>query len=189
MKKKYSIIYADPAWSYRDKASAGQRGASFKYDVMSIDDIKALPVKDIAEDDCLLFLWVTFPMLQEGLDTIEAWWFKYKTMAFTWVKKNKKSDSWFWWMWNWTRSNPEVCLLWVRGKPKRMSAKVHSIIDTPIEGHSKKPSVTREKITELAGGGAKVELFARQKVEGWDSWWNEIESDIDFQDHADTLEL
>lgn len=73
MKKKYSIIYADPAWSYRDKASAGERGASFKYDVMSIEQIKALPVKDIAEDDCLLFLWVTFPMLQEGLDTIEAW--------------------------------------------------------------------------------------------------------------------
>jgi N6-adenosine-specific RNA methylase IME4 len=109
-------------------------------------------------------------------------------MAFTWVKRNKKSNSWFWWMWNWTRSNPEVCLLAVKWKPKRFSAKVHSVIDTPIEWHSKKPDVTRLRIKELCGGGDYLELFARQKSEGWDVWWNEVCSDIKMEE-CEVLDL
>ena len=176
---KYNIILADPPWSYTDKALAGNRGACCKYDVMSIEDIKNLPVNKIAEDDCILFLWVTFPMIQEGLDVIKAWGFKYKTIAFNWVKKNKKSDSWFWGMGNWTRSNSEVCLMGIKGKPKRFSAKVHQVIDTPIEGHSKKPDITREKIVDLCGDLPRIELFARQHTEKWDCWGNEINSDIE----------
>lgn len=87
--EKYSIIYADPPWSYRDKAQAGKRGVEFKYPTMTIDDIKNLPVHRITDDDCVLFLWVTFPLLQEGLDTIKAWGFEYKTVAFNWIKKIK----------------------------------------------------------------------------------------------------
>lgn len=141
---------------------------------MSIDDIKNLPISNISADDSILFLWVTFPMLQEGLDTIKAWGFTYKTVGFVWCKKNKKSSSWFWGMGNWTRSNPEVCLIGIKGKPKRLNADVHSIIDTPIEWHSKKPDIVRDKIIRLFGDLPKVELFARDRTKGWDAWGNEI---------------
>lgn len=177
--EKYKIIYADPAWSYKDKALAGNRGACCKYDVMSIEDIKNLPVKDLADDDCVLFMWVTMPKLNEVFDVIKAWGFEYKTCAFTWVKRNKKSPSWFFGMGRWTRANAELCLLATKGKPRRISGGVSSIIDTPIEGHSKKPNITRDKIVELLGDVPRVELFARQKCSGWDAWGNEIESDID----------
>jgi site-specific DNA-methyltransferase (adenine-specific) len=185
--KKYNIIYADPPWSYADKASSGKRGASYKYDVMNINDIKNLPIHNITDDNCILFLWVTFPMIQEGLDVIKSWGFTYKTVAFVWVKKNKKNqETNFWGMGNWTRSNSEVCLLAIKGKPKRISAKVHSVIETfktetlesPIEGHSKKPDIVRNKIIELCDDIPRIELFARQKADGWSSWGNEIESDI-----------
>lgn len=179
MNKKYNIIYADPPWSYQDKALAGNRGACCKYSVMNQEDIKNLPIKEIADDNCILFMWVTMPKLNECFDVIKAWGFEYKTCAFTWVKRNKKSDSWFWGMGRWTRANAEICLLATKGKPKRISASVHSIIDTPIEGHSKKPDITRNRIIELVGDLPRVELFARQKVSGWDSWGNEVESDLD----------
>lgn len=177
--KKYQIIYADPPWGYKDKARSGKRGACFKYDVMTIEDIKNLQIKDISDDNCILFLWVTFPMIQEGLDTIKSWGFQYKTIGFNWVKKNKKSNSWFWGMGNWTRSNSEICLIGIKGNPKRINAGVHSVIDTPIEGHSKKPDMVRDRIIELVGDLPRIELFARQKTEGWDIWGNELTNDIE----------
>lgn len=78
-------------------------------------------------------------------------------------------------MGNWTRSNPEICLIAVKGRPKRISAKVHSVVDSPIEGHSKKPDIVRDRIVELCGDLPRVELFARQTTDGWDSWGNEID--------------
>lgn len=173
--KKYGIIYADPAWRYRDKALAGERGAGCKYDVMDLEDIKRLPVKELAEDDAVLFMWVTMPFLEEAFSVMRAWGFEYKTCAFTWVKQNKKSDGLFWGMGNWTRANAELCLLGVRGKPKRADAGVHSVIISHVEEHSKKPAETRDRIVKLLGGGVnKIELFARQVVEGWDCWGNEV---------------
>lgn len=175
--KKYSVIYADPAWAYRDKALAGNRGAGCKYDVMSLEDICRLPVKDLAADDCVLFLWVTMPKLNEAFDVMKAWGFEYKTCAFTWVKQNRKSDSLFWGMGRWTRANAELCLLGTKGKPKRADAGVHSVIISHIEEHSKKPAETRDRIVRLLGAGGgiqKIELFARQTVEGWDCWGNEV---------------
>lgn len=176
--KKYNIIYADPPWSYEDKALAGNRGAVCKYPVMSIEDICNLPVKNIAADDCVLFLWVTMPMLNKCFDVINAWGFTYKTCAFTWVKRNKKKPTWFMGMGRWTRANAELCLLATRGHPKRASARVLSVIDTPVEWHSKKPDIVRDKIVELCGDLPRIELFARQKTQGWDVWGNEVESDI-----------
>lgn len=173
-RKKYNIIYADPPWSYRDKALAGNRGAGFKYQVQSKEWIDNLPVRSIAGDKCVLFLWVTMPKLSECWDLIRKWGFEYKTVAFTWVKRNKKADSWFWGMGSWTRANAELCLLCTKGKPKRKNAGIHSIIDTPIEQHSKKPSVVRDKIVELLGDLPRIELFAREKVVGWDCWGNEV---------------
>lgn len=172
--KKYNIIYADPPWSYRDKALAGNRGAGCKYPTQSKEWIDELPVADIAADDCMLFLWVTMPKLNECWDLISKWGFEYKTAAFTWVKKNKKSDSWFWGMGNFTRANAEICLLATKGKPKRVSAAVHSVVDTPIERHSKKPDVVRERIVELCGDLPRIELFAREATPGWDVWGNEV---------------
>lgn len=152
---KYKVIYADPAWSYKDKALAGNRGAGCKYEVMSIEDIKQLPVRELADNDCVLFMWVTMPMLERAFEVMRAWGFIYKTCAFTWVKQNKIADTLFMGMGNWTRSNAELCLLGVRGKPKRVDAGVHSVIISHIEEHSKKPAETRERITRLCGGGGK----------------------------------
>ena len=173
-KKRYSIIYADPPWTYRDKALAGQRGACCKYPVMSIKDICNLPVQSIAKEDCVLFLWVTFPQLNKVFQVIDAWGFTYKTVAFTWVKKNKSGKGWFLGMGNWTRSNTELCLLATRGKPKRISASIRSIVISPVSKHSEKPDKVRWRIVELLGALPRIELFARKKVPGWDSWGNEL---------------
>ena len=177
--KKYNIIYADPPWTYRVYSSKGNgRSAASHYPVMELEAIKALPVEQLAEKDCTLFLWVTFPNLRESFEVIESWGFTFKTVAFVWIKRNRKSDSLFWGMGYWTRANAEICLLAKRGKPKRHSAGVHQFIISPVEEHSKKPDVTRDKIVELAGDLSRVELFARQKTPGWDVWGNEVTSDL-----------
>lgn len=172
--RKYKIIYADPAWSYRDKALAGNRGAGCKYQVMSIQDICNLPVNAISDNDCILFMWVTMPKLDECFEVIQAWGFEYKTCAFTWVKQNRKSDSLFWGMGRWTRANAELCLLATKGNPKRISAAVHSVIINHIREHSRKPDEARDRIVQLCGDIPRIELFARQQIDGWDCWGNEI---------------
>ena len=173
--KKYQIILADPPWEYKDKALAGNRGAGCKYETQNKQWLESLPVSQLADDNCVLFLWVTMPQLKDCWMLIEKWGFKYKTVAFTWIKKNKKSDSLFWGMGNWTRANAELCLLATKGKPKRLNANVHSVISTPIERHSKKPDEVRDRIVKLVGDLPRIELFARERVEGWDAWGNEIE--------------
>lgn len=174
---KYKIIYADPPWQYKVWSKKGLgRSAESHYNTMNIQDIINMKdtIKSISDKDSVLFLWVTFPCLKEGIKVLEEWGFTYKTCAFTWVKKNKKSNSWFWGMGHWTRANAEICLLGVKGNIKRQSAGVHQVIDTPIEKHSKKPDITRDRIVELLGNLPKIELFARQQVPSWDSWGNEI---------------
>lgn len=172
--KKYNIIYADPPWIYKDKALAGNRGACCKYNLMTINEIINLPINKISDKDCILFMWVTMPKLNECFEVIKSWGFKYKTCAFTWIKQNKKSESLFWGMGRWTRANAEICLIATKGKPKRISAKVHSVIISKIREHSRKPDETRERIVQLCGDLPRIELFARQQVEGWDCWGNEV---------------
>jgi N6-adenosine-specific RNA methylase IME4 len=172
--KKYSIVYADPPWSYKDKASAGKRGACYKYPVMPHEDICNLPIKNITTDNCILFMWITMPKLNECLDVINSWGFKYKTNAFTWIKQNKISDTLFMGMGRWTRANSELCLLATKGKPKRIDAGVHSVVISHIESHSKKPDEVRNRIEKLCGNVPRIELFAREECEGWDCWGNEI---------------
>lgn len=97
--KKYSIIYADPPWHYRTYSKKGKgRSADSHYPTMDIEDIKALPIREIAAKDCALFMWLTFPCMKEALEVIHAWGFEYKTVAFVWIKQNRKSDSLFWGM-------------------------------------------------------------------------------------------
>lgn len=172
----YQIIYADPPWRYDQK---GLQGAAEKhYSTMSLEDICKLPVGSISAKDSILFLWATFPQLPAALRVISAWGFRYKTVAFLWLKKNRKADSWFFGLGFWTRGNAEVCLLATRGHPKRQSSKIHQFIISPIEAHSKKPDIVRDKIVELAGDVPRIELFARQTTPGWDVWGNEVTSSI-----------
>jgi N6-adenosine-specific RNA methylase IME4 len=89
--KKYDIILADCPWSYRDKNKNGERGVYFKYPTLKIKDIQSLPVYKIAKEQSVLFLWVTAPLMQEGLDTVKSWGFKFKTFGFTWIKTNQKT--------------------------------------------------------------------------------------------------
>lgn len=176
MGKKYKIIYADPPWQYRVYSKKGQgRSAENHYHTMNIKDIMALPVDKIADKDCILFLWITFPCLKEGIEVMERWGFKYKTCGFNWVKRNKKKNTYFMGLGFWTRSNSEVCLIGTKGQPKRVSKSVSQICDARIMEHSRKPAEIRERIVELCGELPRIELFARDKVKGWDSLGDEMD--------------
>lgn len=174
--RKYNIIYADPPWTFKNWSDKGQRNVNEHYETMSVKEIGDIPVKSIADKDCVLLMWATFPCLEKALKAIKDWGFEYKTVAFTWVKTNRKNkESLFWGMGYYTRSNAEICLLATKGKPlERKSHKVHSVIVSPIEEHSKKPFEARNKIVELFGDIPRIELFARQYADGWDCWGNEV---------------
>lgn len=146
---------------------------------MEIDDLCALPISEIAAKNSILFLWATFPKLPEALKLIEAWGFTYKSVAFLWLKQNKKAPSWYYGLGFWTRGNAELCLLATKGHPKRKSNKVHQFIISPIEQHSKKPDIARDKIIALMGDLPRIELFARQATPGWDIWGNELPNSIE----------
>lgn len=182
MSMKYGVIYADPPWHYRvySKKGAG-RSAESHYPTMSVEDICALPVSDISAKDCALFMWITFPNLMDAIRVMEAWGFEYKTVAFVWIKQNKVADSLFWGMGYWTRANAEVCVIATKGSPKRADAGVHQVIISHIERHSQKPQEARDRIKRLMGDVPMIELFARQKVDGWDTWGNEVPNSIELQ--------
>jgi N6-adenosine-specific RNA methylase IME4 len=170
--KKYNIIYADPPWRYQGQMM--NSSVTDHYSVMTIDDIANLPVKNISDDNCVLFMWVTLPKLNEFMRVVEGWGFKYKTTAFVWVKKNKVSNSFFMGLGRWTRANPEICILATKGKISRRSNSVRQLQIFPIGEHSKKPNEFRDLITELVGNLPRIELFARQKTPDWDVWGNEV---------------
>jgi site-specific DNA-methyltransferase (adenine-specific) len=113
-------------------------------------------------------------MLDNFIDVMRCWGFEYSTVAFTWVKSTKNKTGFAFGLGNWTRSNAEICVLGRRGTIERQDASVSQIIYEPKEAHSKKPDIVRDKIVQLVGDLPRIELFARQKVEGWDSWGNEV---------------
>lgn len=170
--KKYNIIYADPPWRYNDRKCNG--ACEFHYNTMKIEDICKLPISEICEKDCVLFMWVTYPMLKEGLQLMEAWGFKYKTIAFQWIKQNKSGNGYFFGLGRWTRGNTECCLIATKGKPKRANNSVSQLIFAPLQAHSKKPDIVRENIVDLMGDLPRIELFARNYADGWDCWGNEV---------------
>lgn len=174
--KKYNIIYADPPWAFNTWSKRASRLVDCHYPTMTIQEIMDLPVQNLAEDNSVLLMWATFPNLPLALEAIKAWGFTYKTCAFTWMKQNKKGQGLFWGMGYYTRSNAEICLLATKGKPlERHSHKIHSVIVSPVEEHSKKPDETRSRICELFGDLPRIELFARQQADGWDCWGNETD--------------
>lgn len=178
--RKYGVIYADPAWSFRNKRTGGTMcsGAVAHYDVMSLEEICALPVAEIAAENCVLFMWWVGSQPEEALAVVEAWGFELKTMTgFTWVKKTKHWRDFFG-MGFYTRQGCENCLIAVRGRPKRVSASVRAVVKARVGVHSEKPQVFRDRIVELMGDVPRVELFARVPTPGWDVWGNEVESSI-----------
>ena len=186
--KKYSIIYADPAWQYGSKELYGdktkgsdKRENRFRtieriYTTMTIDDIKQLPVKEITDKNCACFMWVTDSHLKEGIEVMEAWGFKYKTIAFVWVKKTSTGKT----VLNFaphTLKSTEICLLGIKGSMKdfKKSNNVRQLIEAERKEHSRKPNEARLRIEELYPDAVKIELFARTKIENWDAWGNETD--------------
>lgn len=175
--KKYQIIYADPPWKY--KGEMMNSSVTDHYQWASLEDICSIPIKDISDNNCILFMWVTMPKLNEFMRVVNAWGFEYKSCAFVWVKMNSKAtDTYFMGQGRWTRANPEICILATKGNPKRISAGVRQLVVSPIREHSQKPEEVKDRILQLVGDLPRIELFARQKTEGWDVWGNEVESDI-----------
>jgi len=195
---KYRAILADPPWGFRnfsDKHNPGTRkygGAAQHYDTMSIDEICALPIRDMADDDAVLFIWICWPFLFELDESpvnkiIRAWGFQFKTLAFDWVKVRRGLALHFG-MGYWTRANSEACLLCTRGKPKRNSPDVSQVIwqwedyqpetiIAPFRGHSVKPEEQYTRIESLVAG-PYLELFARRRRDGWDAFGNQVENSI-----------
>jgi len=174
--RKYGVILADPPWSFRNWSAKGTgRNAVSHYDCLDFSALAALPVSDLAADDCALFLWATDPLLPRAIELVEAWGFDYKTVAFYWVKLNsaaKHGADFFTGLGYWTRANPEQCLLATRGKPSRQAKDVKRLIVEKRREHSRKPDCVRERIERLVKG-PYLELFARETKPGWDCWGNQ----------------
>jgi len=177
--KKYQIIYADPPWSYNDKMKGTGFEIEKQYKTMDLESLKQLPIKEISEDNSVLLMWFVYGMLPEALELIKSWGFKYKTIAFIWNKKSKHGKS-VYTMGRWTLSNTEAVILATRGccsKYKKTNS-MKQYVEAERTRHSKKPDIVKNKIVELFGDIPRIELFARQKTEGWDVWGNEVQSDI-----------
>lgn len=175
--KKYRVIYADPPWHFKNFSVKGEgRNAVSHYNCLSIEDLKRLPISDLAAPDSVLFMWATDPLLPQAIDLIEHWGFKFKTVGFYWAKVNKKADmealsqkDFFTGLGYWTRANVEQCLLATRGKPSRISKSVRRLIVEKRREHSRKPDAAYERIENLMEG-PYLELFARSTRPGWDAW-------------------
>ena len=173
-KKTYKILYADPPYYFKSYSKKGEnRNATKHYNCMEFNDILQLPINNIADVDCVLFIWVIDPFLERAFEIINKWGFKYKTVAFTWIKQNK-SSGFFTGLGYWTRANPEQCLLATKGNPKRVSKAVKQLVIDVRREHSRKPDCVRDRIVELMVDLPRIELFDRQNFQGWDSWGDEL---------------
>lgn len=183
-KKHYKAILADPAWLYQTRSDKGKdRSPEKHYSCMTLDEIKALPVPELAAKDCVLFMWCIDTHWPQALEVFKAWGFEYKTVGFYWVKTNKDGSP-FTGMGHWSRANPEPCLtsfdveeqvpvfLATKGAPKRDAKDVRRLIMSVRREHSRKPDEIYDRIESLVRG-PYLELFARTERDGWDCWGNE----------------
>lgn len=200
----FGLILADPPWRFATFSDKGrgrcpdgldpkaarnlqrQNKPERHYATMTLDEIKALPIPDLAAKNSMLLLWAVDPMIPEALDVGRAWGFTYKTVGFYWIKErrvtSKRGDAFAepdqkrfpmgtgYWM----RANPEQCLLFTKGHPKRLSAAVRKLLISPRREHSRKPDEQYGRIEKLVGG-PYLELFARQARPGWTSWGNQVD--------------
>lgn len=183
--KKYDIIYADPPWDYSgkmqfDNSSKGVEeinldknifisAANFKYPTLKTEELMKIPIKKIAKDNCLLFMWATNPHLAQGIELGEAWGFKYRTVAFVWDKMTHNPG-------HYTLSYCELCLVFKRGRipSPRGSRNVKQLVKVKRGKHSEKPNEVRKRIEKMFPTQEKIELFARKKPERWDVWGLDI---------------
>lgn len=186
--KKYNIIYADPPWHFASKQLQKYNHTRFhsldikEYSTMTVKEICNLPIKYITYNESALFLWVTDAHIPEALKVIEAWGFKYITVAFIWSKKTRN------WkqvatLGSWTMKNCEICFFATKGhmlKYKKAN-NVYQLVEAMRTKHSVKPEEVRDRIVKLFGDIPRIELFARKKTNGWDCWGNEVESDIELK--------
>jgi len=172
---KYQIIYADPPWKYGGSGGSKWSPAKEYYPVLSFDELKKLPIEKLADDNCLLFLWVVAPELKKCIEVGESWGFKYITMGFVWYKERANVG-------NYTMSQCEFCLIFKKGKipaDRVRNPGTKSFFSQKIGKHSEKPDEFRKRIKQMYPKSKCIELFARQKVDGWDSWGNEVPNDIE----------
>ena len=184
--KKYQIIYVDPPWKYNSRANHKTRfrgGCCGHYSLMSYEEIKRLPIPDLADKNCALFLWNTFPYIDKQLELFKYWGFRYRTIAFLWVKLNSKNKKPFFGVGYYTKSNPEPCMLGMKGQLKTKDNSISNLVFSPRREHSRKPDEIREKIVKLFGDLPRIELFARQKTKDW----NAIGYDIDGLDINESI--
>lgn len=185
----YGALLADPPWHFQvwkgafsASSVSGPRSARApEYDTMKEAELSSLALGDLAAENCVLFLWVVWPTLEQSLRLISEWGFKYKTCAFAWIKGDATQVEFFqeetkatMGLGYWTRANSEVCLLATRGSPKRLSADVRQGIVAPKREHSRKPDGIHERIERLVAG-PYLELFARSRRDGWSSWGLEVD--------------
>lgn len=177
---KYDVILADPPWKFEhwSKTYIAGRDARTHYDVMTLDDICRLPISSLADDNCVLFLWTCWPHLEKSFEVIKSWGFEYKTEAWVWVKAKKSGFGFHFGLGYYTRGNTEPCLLATRGKMSVHSHSISALIYTPVREHSRKPDEQYAKIEKLYPNMRYLELFARQRRDGWDAFGNEIENSI-----------
>lgn len=178
--KKYSIIYADPPWSFSSVKTGGsmKSGAAAKYPTMTLDQLKALDVPAICEKDCVLIMWYVSSQPQEALDLVKAWGFTLKNMnCFVWQKLTTNLMPHFG-MGYWTRAGAECALIAVRGKPKSENKAIRQVRAEMMGEHSEKPAIFRDDIVKLCGDLPRLEMFARCVPEGWDVWGNEVEKSL-----------
>lgn len=163
----FELIVADPPWHFK---AGGDRGANRHYRVMSIVDIAALPVGDLAADDCLLWLWATAPMLNQQIEIMGQWGFKFKTQG-CWVKTTKNGKIAFGTGYL-LRNAHEPFLIGTRGSPK-VKRNVRSVVIGPAREHSRKPDAAFEAAERLMPDARRVELFSRTNRPGWSVWGDE----------------
>lgn len=159
-------------------------GALAHYQTQDKEWIKQLPIQDLADKDSVLFMWAVSPLLPEAFDVISAWGFKYTTVAFCWVKETPLLGITVSNLGRWTMGGMEVCLLGKKGSPKRIKNNIKQMVFEIRGGHSKKPDEVKHRIVDLMGDLPRIELFARQKTEGWTS----IGYDIDGMDIKESLD-
>jgi site-specific DNA-methyltransferase (adenine-specific) len=178
--KKYNIIYADPPWNFSSKELQKYNGNRFRpleevYNTEKTATMCEWDVGRIADTDCALFMWTTDAHIEEALNLMKKWGFKYVTVAFIWSKvtKNGKQVSN---LGAWTMKNCEICLFGTKGRmlKYKKSNSVKQLFEAERTAHSKKPDCVRDFIVELFGDIPRIELFARQHADGWDCWGNEV---------------
>lgn len=176
MTGKYQVVYADPPWHFGSKQLQKYNGSRFasldsrEYTTMDIDAIKSMPVAQIIDKDCALFLWVTDGHVEEAMPVIRSWGFKYVTIAFIWSKKTTTGKQ-VATLGAWTMKNCEVCLLATRGQmlKYKVSNREYQLVEDVRTNHSAKPVEVRNRIERIFPNVNRIELFARESPLGWDA--------------------